>query len=231
MRTVLCFLGLCALVACGGKDPAGQGSTQTVPQLLPPNAGSVPSGSNPSSPSGDDSSGDDAGGSAPAPVVDAGPPPVNDPVVPGTPVDNPSDAFSGAGSYTSNPPTIRANDQHAGGVQVTGKPCLTCHDGTTCVKFDFAGTVWQYPALTNGAPDVQVRIIDNNDIAYSVYSDVDGNFWHRADTDLALPAFSGVRTSDWKAIGMLNGVSCNSCHYAGNTDSDAPPGPQLYVQQ
>ncbi len=231
MRTVLCFLGLSVLVACGGKDPAGQGSTQSVPQLLPPNSGNPPT----SQPSGDDSSGDDASAPSnpnqPPPVVDAGPPPVNDPIVPGTPVNNPSDAFSGAGSYASDPPTIRANDQHATGGPVTGKPCLTCHDGTTCVKFDFAGTIYQYPALTTGAPDVQIRIIDNNDIAYSVHSDVDGNFWHRADTDLALPAFSGVRTSDWKAIGMLNGVSCNTCHYDGNTGANAPPGPRLYVQQ
>jgi len=230
MRTVLCFLGLCVLVACGGKDPAGQGSTQTVPQLVPPNANNP---SSPSSPSGDESSGDDASTAdpTPTPVVDAAPPPVNDPVVPGTPVNNPTDAFSGAGSYTSNPPTLRANDQHASGAVVTGQPCLNCHDGTTCVKFDFAGTIWQYPALTTGAPDVQIRLIDANDIAYSVYSDVDGNFWHRSDTDLVLPAYSGVRTSGWKATGMLNGVSCNTCHYAGNTGPNAPPGPQLYVGQ
>jgi cytochrome c5 len=154
---------------------------------------------------------------------------VNDPVVPGVLVPDPTDAFSGAGTYAPNPPTIRANDQHAGGVIVTGKPCLTCHDGTTCVKFDFAGTVWTAPALTDGAVDVNVRIIDANNYAYSVYSDVDGNFWHRADTDLVMPAFSGVRTADWKAIGTLNGTSCNSCHYTGNTGPDAPPGPRLFV--
>ena len=226
MRTALCLLGASVLVACGGSNPGGQSSTQTVTQLTPPNSGS--SGS-PSSSGGNGSSGaDDASApSSPAPpVVDAAPPPVNDPVVPGTPVDNPSNAFSGDGPYVSDPPSIRANDQHAGGAIVTGQPCLSCHDGTTCVKFDFAGTIWQYPALTTGAPDVQIRIIDANDIAYSVYSDVDGNFWHRADSDLVLPAYSGVRVSDWQALGTLNGVSCNTCHNTGTT----VPG-RLYVQQ
>jgi hypothetical protein len=151
-----------------------------------------------------------------------------DPVVPGTPVSNPTNAFSGEGAYVSNPPTIRANDQHAGTI-VTGKDCLSCHNGTTCMKFDFAGTVWMAPAYTTGAADVEVRIIDVNDLAYSVHSDVDGNFWHRADTDLAMPALSGVRTADWRQVGHLNGPSCNSCHYAGNTSPNAPPGPPLFV--
>lgn len=161
---------------------------------------------------------------ASAAAVDAAPPPVNDPIVPGTPVNDPSNAFTGAGPYASDPPSLRANDQHAGGAIVTGQPCLQCHDGTTCVKFDFAGTIWQYPALTTGAADVQIRIIDANDVAYSVHSDVDGNFWHRADSDLALPAYSGVRVADWQALGTLNGVSCNTCHNTGTT----VPG-RLYV--
>jgi hypothetical protein len=178
---------------------------------------------------------DDGGGSATSPdaappaKVDAAPPPVNDPVVPGTLVSNPQNAFTAAPAYQPSPPTIRANDQHSGTV-VTGKPCLSCHNGTTCTKFDFAGTVFQAPALTTGAADVEVRIIDANNYAHDVHSDVDGNFWHRADSDLALPALSGVRTSSWKAEGSLNGVSCNTCHYAGNTDPNGPPGPQLFVQ-
>jgi len=153
----------------------------------------------------------------------------SDPVVPGTPVSNPTNAFSGEGAYASDPPTIRANDQHAGGTIVTGKNCLSCHDGTTCVKFDFAGTVWTQPAYTSGEADVEVRIIDANDLAYAVHSDVDGNFWHRADTDLVLPALSGVRTAHSIQTGHLNGPSCNSCHYAGNTSPNAPPGPPLFV--
>ena len=138
--------------------------------------------------------------------------PPSDPVVPGTPVANPTNAFSGDGPYASAPPTIRANDQH-GGTMVTGKDCLSCHNGTTCMKFDFAGTVWMAPDLTTGAPDVQVRIIDANDLAYSVHSDADGNFWHRADVDLVMPALSGVRTADWRTAGQLNGPSCNACHF------------------
>ena len=151
--------------------------------------------------------------------------PVSDPIVAGVPVKNPTDAWTGStATYMSAPPSLRANDQH-GGMSVTGKPCLGCHDGKTCIKFDFAGTVWKAPALTVGAADVEVRIIDANDLAYDVHSDADGNFWHRSDTDLALPAFSGVRTANWKAIGKLNGTSCNTCHDSSNT----MPG-RLFVQ-
>lgn len=231
MRATLVFLASFALFACGGTDPGGQASTQDDAGGGGAFGGGAGLGSG--STSAEDaspapSSGD--AGSASTPVRDAAPPPVNDPVVPGTPVSDPQNAFSGDPTYASKPPTIRANDQHSGTL-VTGKSCLDCHNGTTCVKFDFAGTIWQAPALTKGAPDVEIRIIDANDLAYDVHSDVDGNFWHRADADLALPALSGVRTSDWKALGSLNGTSCNSCHYAGNTGSDAPPGPQLYVEE
>ncbi len=206
MRTVPSFLAACALVACGGSDPGGPSSTQ--------GDGSA----------GDAEAGMMGGGDSGAEV---GPP--NDPVIPGTPVSNPTSAFSGDGAYVSDPPTTRANDRHGGAI-VTGKDCLSCHDGTTCVKFDFAGTVWMAPALTSGAADVEVRIIDANDLAYTVYSDVDGNFWHRADASLAMPALSGVRTADWKMAGHLNGPSCNSCHFAGNTSPNAPPGPPLFVE-
>jgi hypothetical protein len=97
------------------------------------------------------------------------------------------------------------------------------------MKFDFAGTVWKPPAYTSGAADVEVRTIDANDLAYSVHSDVDGNFWHRADADLVMPALSSVRTAHPREVGHLNGPSCNSCHYAGNTSPNAPPGPPLFV--
>ncbi|MGO8996795.1 MAG: hypothetical protein ACLQVI_26055 [Polyangiaceae bacterium] len=231
MRKALGILAASAILACGGGDPGGQSSTQLG------NGGGGMLGGGPGLGSGSGSNGDDAGNAsggddaAPAATVqDSAPPPVNDPVVPGTLVNDPQNAFSGAGSYQSDPPTIRANDQH-GGTIVTGKDCLSCHNGTTCTEFDFAGTVWQYPALTAGVADVEVRIIDANNYAYDVHSDVDGNFWHRANSALVLPAFSGVRTSDWEAVGSLNGVSCNSCHYAGNTSPDAPPGPPLFVQQ
>ncbi len=202
------------VMACGGDDPGGGNSGDAGGTSLGSLAGDD-SGDWPPKP------GHDAGTAAP---VDAAPPPPVDPVVPGTFVPNPTDAFTGAGPYKSNLPTIRANDQH-GGTIVTGKPCLSCHDGTTCTKFDFAGTVWQAPGLTQGAPDVEVRIIDANSYAHDVHSDPDGNFWHRADSDLALPAFSGVRISNWHAVGTLNGVSCNTCHQPDNT----PPG-RLYVQ-
>jgi hypothetical protein len=192
-----------AAAACGGSDPGGGASDADAGVATP----STPSGTSPSG------SGSSSGTTADA-GADAAPPLPNDPVVPGTHVTNPTDAFSGAPAYASNPPTIRANAQHS--APVTGKPCLSCHDGKTCTKFDFGGTIWKYPELTTGAADAEIRIIDANDMAHSVHADADGNFWHRADGDLALPALSGVRVANWQAIGTLNGVSCNQCHESGN---------------
>lgn len=204
MRRTLTTLSTILLVACSGGDPGG----------------------GPSDPS--DAS-DDGGGGAVATgtgtAKDAGPakpPPLPDD--PGVFVANPVDAFTGAPAYASAPPTIRANDQHP--APVTGKPCLACHDGTgSSIKFDFAGTVWIAPARTLPAADTEIRIIDAKGMARSTHSDVDGNFWHHSSTDLLLPAFSGARNSHYKAIGQLNGPSCNSCHENGNTH----PG-RLFVQ-
>lgn len=219
MKTLLAsatFVAAFAICACGGGDPGagnslpGQGDAG-YPALGPPSS----SGHSGSTDSG-----------APAAAHDAGPPADPDPPVPGTLVHNPQDTFSGAPPYASAPPSLRANDNHAG-VSVTGKPCLSCHDGTTCAKFDFAGTVWRSPGLTQPAADAEVRIIDANNYAHSVHSDADGNFWHRATKDLAMPALSGVRTSSWHALGQLNGTSCNTCHEDGKPLN---PG-RLFVQQ
>jgi hypothetical protein len=202
-RLVPTLFAASILAACSGADPGGGGQSS-----VDPGAGAPTGTSNGSSSSG---------------AKDAAAPPVNDPPVPGTLVHNPTDAFSGAPAYQSAPPSIRANDQHD--APVTGKPCLACHDGVTCTKFDFAGTIWKAPAKTTGAADAEIRIIDANDYAHTVHSDVDGNFWHRADTDLALPALSGVRTASFHAIGKLNGTSCNVCHQPTND----PPG-RLFVE-
>ena len=241
MRRPLALLASCVVVACSGGDPGGQSSTQDdggVPGFTFTGPGASDDGGTLQFPTPNPTPNPNPT-PTPTPMKDSGavnmnapdtaPPPVDDPIVPGTLVPNPSDAFSGAGKYKSDPPAIRANDQHSGMV-VTGKSCLDCHNGTICVQFDFAGTVWMAPDYTQGAADVEVREIDANNYAYDVHSDVDGNFWHRADTALALPALSGVRTASWDAVGQLNGTSCNSCHYAGNTDPAGPPGPQLFVQ-
>jgi hypothetical protein len=205
MRRTLTTLSTILLVACSGGDPGGGPSD--------PGDGS------------DDGGGAVATGTAPGTTKDAGPakpPPLPDD--PGVFVANPVDAFTGAPAYASAPPTIRANDQHP--APVTGKPCLECHDGTgSSIKFDFAGTVWIAPAKTLPAADTEVRIIDAKGMARSTHSDADGNFWHHSSTDLLLPAFSGARNSHYKAIGKLNGPSCNSCHENGA----AHPG-RLFVQ-
>ena len=43
---------------------------------------------------------------------------------------------------------------------------------------------------------------------------------------VAIATHSGVRVSDWQALGTLNGVSCNVCHNTGTS----VPG-RLYVHQ
>ncbi len=199
MRRSFPTLAAFLLVACSGADP---GASQPDPS-------------------------DAAADSGPtiarrAPDAAPAPPPIPDD--PGVFVDRPTDAFSGAPAYVSAPPAIRANDQHT--APVTGKPCLDCHDGSgSSIKFDFAGTVWVAPAKTQPAADVEVRIIDAKGFARHTHSDVDGNFWHHSSTDLLLPAFSGARNSHYKAIGQLNGPSCNHCHENGA----ARPG-RLFVQ-
>ncbi len=134
-------------------------------------------------------------------------------------VPNPVNAFTGAKPYQFIVPDP-ANAHHP--APVTGKPCLDCHGGnTTAPKFDFAGTIYQAPLLWWGAAGAEIRIIDRNGYPATVHADTDGNFWHRADKDLALPAFSGARSATWGAVGQLNGASCNSCH---------TPSKKLYVQ-
>ena len=169
---------------------------------------------------------DGGASSAPPPsTVDAtAPTAVNDPVDPGTPVDDPQNAFTGAGSYEDELPAFSANAQHA-----RRSPASRASRATTAARRRrssiSAGTIWQAPDRTQGAPGVEIRIIDASSMAHSVHSDADGNFWDRSDTDSALPALSGVRDSSFKAVGQLNGVSCNECHNTGNAD----PG-RLFVQ-
>jgi hypothetical protein len=193
MRASAFLVGVMLVAGCSGSDPGGGQSDPGV-------AGD---GGKTASP-GNGSGHGDGGGAAPA---------QDDP---GVYIASPKDAWTDAPPFKSAPPAINANASHSTG-SVTGKPCLGCHNGVTCVKFDFAGTVYKAPALTQGAADVEVRIIDATNYAHSVHSDADGNFWHFASTDLPMPAFSGVRTASFFAVGKLNGTSCNECHYDGNT--------------
>ena len=198
MRSFGFLVALILVGGCSGSDP---GDGQAGPS---------------DDPGGAASKSDSGTSHADAGKAGTGGIPVQPPDDPGVLVSNPVDAFTSSGHYVSGLPAMRANDNHSG-TSVTGKPCLGCHDGVTCVKFDFAGTVYKAPALTEGAGDVEVRIIDAHDYAHTVHSDADGNFWHFSSKDLPMPALSGVRTADFTAIGTLNGTSCNTCHYDGNT--------------
>jgi hypothetical protein len=61
-----------------------------------------------------------------------------------------SQVWSTAGAYKGLAPSVRANDRHAS--PVTGKNCLSCHDGSNAApRFAFGGTVadgknWEWAA-------------------------------------------------------------------------------------
>jgi hypothetical protein len=223
------ILAASGMVACANDDPGGGWPGGAgYPGLVPPGADNGDDGGwPPKASNAGDAASSLAPPASPSGRLDASAPSPgnpNDPIDPGTPVANPQNAFSDAGAYEASLPALNANAMHA--APVTGQPCLRCHDGSTdAAEFAFAGTVWQWPALTIGAPEVEIRQIDANSVAHLVHSDADGNFWDRSDAPLAMPSLSGVRTGTFQAIGELNGTSCNECH---NEDNSTPG--RLFVQ-
>jgi hypothetical protein len=119
----------------------------------------------------------------------------------------PTDVFTGAPAFVS---------QTAGGTHNAGKNCMGgCHNH----GFTFAGTV------TNGAgagvAGAEVRLVDANGKAISVYTGSNGNF--HSSTSFVAPAKVGVRNAAAKAI-MITGLTaaqggCNGCHATGGTQT------------
>lgn len=116
-----------------------------------------------------------------------------------------TDVFTGAPAFVSKV----AGDSHN-----AGKNCMSgCHDH----GFTFAGTVTNGAGL--GVAGAEVRLVDANNKAISVYTGRTGNF--HSSTSFAAPAKIGVRNAASKNI-MLTALSaanggCASCHVNGGT--------------
>lgn len=171
--------------------------------------------SNPSPPSSDagsSSSGADAG--TPPSDLDgaSSPPPAKDSGSKPPPTDSGSPAQTGV--FADAPPF--AAQSGGSGHHNSGKNCMNgCHDH----GFTFAGTLFK-----NGQPlpSAEVRLVDKNGAAISVYSGTNGNFY--SFVSFASPAEVGARdaTSVVNMVAAVQGatVGCNGCHVGGGT---APP--------
>lgn len=123
--------------------------------------------------------------------------------------------FSGQGAYT----------QKAGpsGEHNAGRDCLSCHDGSgEAPHFVFAGTLYN----GSGSPvaGAEIRVVDGNGNAVSVYSASNGNFYQRASGNFVTPGHAGVRnatTTNLMVSNVTNG-GCNSCHCSGSSCATTP---------
>jgi hypothetical protein len=126
----------------------------------------------------------------PPPPADAGAPPT-------------VDVFTGAPAFVSNV----ASDSHNAGQNCMGG----CHDH----GFTFAGTLTD--GNGNGVAGAEVRLVDTNGVAISVYTGSNGNF--HSSTAFTAPAHVGARDAADKAL-MITALTasnggCNGCHATG----------------
>jgi hypothetical protein len=135
-----------------------------------------------------------------------------------------TNAFTGAPAYANTAPALQAQIQH--NFTLVGRNCADCHGGaspSSGTRFDFAGRVFGDANGTTAAAGVEVRVVDHANVASSAYSDSSGYFWHRAATDLTIPAVAGVRNGGATKlmIGSLNDPTkrggCNGCHDGSTT--------------
>lgn len=132
----------------------------------------------------------------------------------------PTNAFTGAGAYTSKTGTSARKNAHnfAGNTPTTNpakQACLGCHvAGGAAPAFSFGGTVFKDTAGTMPASNVEIRVRDLAGNAVSVYSDADGNFYYSGA--FGFPAHTGARDgTTTKLMSTLPGNgNCNSnvCH-------------------
>jgi hypothetical protein len=103
---------------------------------------------------------------------------------------------------------------------------MGCHrnGGGEAPRFSFGGTL--YDQSRNPAAGAEVRLVDANGMATSVYTGIDGTFYGQG-SGFAAPARVGVRN----AIGAMDMVTalqaskegaCSSCHCIGGTCSEPP---------
>jgi hypothetical protein len=190
---------LAMLAACSGSasDPVFHGGpvpTTTSSTEPPPGEDAAP-------PATDSGSHDDAA------VPDAG----HDAA-------KPKDAFGGAPAYASKtgPSTRKGGHSFAGNTPKTnpaGKACLNCHGASGgAPTFAAAGTVY---AGATPAASIEVRAIGTDGMAYSAYTDADGNFFFPAAVaPIAFASMAGARNAtDTRLMGAVApSGNCNDCH-------------------
>jgi hypothetical protein len=123
----------------------------------------------------------------------------------------PSSVFSGALPYKAQ---TGSNSHNA------GQDCIGCHEHSG--SFTIAGTV--YDGSGNPMSSAEVRVVDANNMAFSVYTGSNGTF--HSSTSFAAPAHIGVRDSTNTADMVTalqsgpqppapSGGACSGCHCTG----------------
>ncbi len=135
-------------------------------------------------------------------AADSGPPPSS--VV---------DVFADAPSFSS---------QTSGNSHNQGRDCMSCHagGGGEAPQFSFGGTL--YDGSGNAVAGAEIRIVDANGMATSVYTGSNGNF--HGTGSLAFPGHAGARDASAKAlmVSSLTYGGCNKCHCAGTACTTTP---------
>lgn len=83
------------------------------------------------------------------------------------------------------------------------------------MSFSVAGTV--YGATGLPLSNVEVRVVDSNGNAFSVYSGTNGNFY-KTGNPLTATSHVGIRnaTATTSMVGSITSGACNSCHCTGS---------------
>lgn len=107
-----------------------------------------------------------------------------------------------------------------------GKDCMSCHrtGGGEAPRFSFGGTL--YDGSGKPVAGAEVRLVDANGKASSVYTGSNGTFYGQG-SGFAAPAQVGVRNASGakdmvSALQASNGGACSSCHCTGGTCSVPP---------
>lgn len=105
-----------------------------------------------------------------------------------------------------------------------GKDCMSCHatGGGEAPRFSFGGTL--YDGSGNPVGGAEVRLVDANGKATSVYTSTSGTFY--SGGAFAAPAHVGVRDamheSDMLTALQASNGGCSSCHCTGSACTVAP---------
>ncbi len=135
----------------------------------------------------------------------------------------PVDPFAGAPAFAAgSAPRASVVSKHLSevGASPTGKDCFAsgCHGGSgDAPSLVFGGTVYTDSSAKAPAVGVEVRVVDANSKAYSVYSDTNGNFYQLGTGSLAFPSHPGVRTAA-NSLAMVNDSTDRSCNKSGCHD-------------